>query len=262
MAILYTAEMTVSGITYGRRKGYINYSVSTSSTTTTVTITDIGVAYYTSEYSGNYTYTTTGTVSATCGGTSVGSQSKSEGTVYCTTTPKLISWGSGSSVSFTRTSSNQTKTLQVSFAYSGGTPSTATGSVTITVPKTATTYYLNYNANGGTNEPSSVAYTLNGSCTVNQYNEPVRYGYQFLNWNTKANGTGTTYYPGDAWDTSQQGGTLYAQWAPALATSPTRKFIYIDGEWYPVEYVYIYNGSTWTDVTRQSRLYNGSWLYT
>lgn len=263
MAILYTAEMTVSGITYGRRKGYINYTVSNSSTTTTVTVTDIGVAYYTSEWSGNYTYTTTGTVSATCGGTSVGSKSKSEGTVYCTTTPKLISWGSGSSVSFTRTSSNQTKTLQVSFAYSGGTPSTATGSISITVPKTASTYYLNYDANGGYNEPAPLAYTQNASNVfVNEHNYPARLGYQFLNWNTNKNGTGTTYYPGDAWDTSKQGGTLYAQWAAAIPISQTRKFIYIEDQWYPIEYTYLYNGSAWVDVTRQSRLYNGSWLYT
>lgn len=261
MAILYTAEMTVPGITYGRRRGYINYTVSHTSTTTTVTVTDMGVAYYTSEWSDTYTYTTTGTVSATCSGTSVGSHSKSEGSVYCTTTYKLISWGAGSSVSYTRGSSNATKTLQVSFAYSGASTTPVTASVSITVPKTATTYYLNYNANGGTNEPAPLAYTLNGTAVVNAYNVPVRHGYQFLYWTTNQNGTGTIYYPGDNWNTSLQGGTIYAQWVEALPLSSTHKFIYIDDEYYPVEYVWIYDGNAWVEVLPSSRLYKGSWLY-
>lgn len=260
MAILYTAEMTVSGITYGRRRGYIKYSVNSTSTTTTVTIDDIGVAYYTSEWSGTYTYTTTGTVSATCGGSSVGSKSKSEGSVYCTTSYKLISWGAGTSVSFTRTTSAQTKTLQVSFSYSGGSPNPATGSVTITVPKKAEAeYILNYNANGGWAEPDPVTYTASNPATVNLYNQPTRLGYQFLYWTTNKNGSGTKYYPGDTYSVSG-GGTIYAQWAEGVPLSKTRKFVYIDGEWYPVEKIYVYN-SGWQDVKDESRLYSGSWLY-
>lgn len=262
MAILYTAEMTVSGITYGRRRGYINYSVSTNDTSTTVSVTDMGVAYYTSAWSSTYTYTTTGTVSASCGGTSLGSRSKSEGSVYCTTSYKLISWGSGSSVSFTRTSSDQTKTLSVSFAYPGATTTPVTGSINIVVPKkVAQTYYLNYDANGGYHEPEPLAYTLGGTAIVNLSNQPERMGYQFTYWTTNANGTGTKYYPGDQWNSNLQGGTLYAQWEEGVPLSKTRKFIYIDGEWYPVEKIYVYN-SSWQDVKDESRLYSGSWLYT
>ena len=264
MAILYTAEMTVSGITYGRRRGYIKYTVSTSTNTTTVTIDEIGVAYYTSQWAGNYTYTTTGTVSATCGGTTIGTASKSQGTVYCTTEYKLIPWtntSSAQSVGFSRTSSTQTKTLQVSFSYSGGSPNPATGSISITVPAAAaTTYYLNYDANGGWAEPKAQTYTTSNPATVNVYNQPTRIGYQFLYWTTNKNGSGTKYYPGDSYSVSG-GGTIYAQWVEGVPLSKTRKFIYIDGEWYPVEKIYVYN-SSWQDVKDESRLYSGSWLYT
>lgn len=262
MAILYTAEMTVSGITHGRRRGYIKYSVSTSSSATTVTVSEIGVAYYTNQYAGTYTYTTTGTVSATCGGTSLGSASKSQGSVYCTTEYKLIPWSTTStSVSFTRTSSAQTKTLQVSFAYSGGSPNPATGSISITVPAAeAITYYLNYDANGGWAEPEATTYTSQSSATVNAYNQPTRMGYQFLYWTTNKNGSGTKYYPGDSYSVSG-GGTIYAQWGNALCISPTRKFICIDNVWYPINTVYISNGSTWSQAEYTARLYNGGWLY-
>ena len=246
MAILYTAEMTVSGITHGRRRGYIKYSVSTSSSATTVTVSEIGVAYYTNQYAGTYTYTTTGTVSATCGGTSLGSASKSQGSVYCTTEYKLIPWSTTStSVSFTRTFRAQTKTLQVSFAYSGGSPNPATGSISITVPAAAaTTYYLNYDANGGWAEPKAQTYTTSNPATVNVYNQPTRMGYQFLYWTTNKNGSGTKYYPGDSYSISG-GGTIYAQWKEALMIAPTRKFIYIDDGWYPIEESWVYNGTQW-----------------
>lgn len=261
MARLYTAEMTASGITYGRRRGYIDYTVSHTSTTTTITITDMGVAYYTTEWADTYTYGATGTLTATCGGTSVGSKTIPAISIYCTTTYKTVSAGAGSSVSYTRGTSDSAKTLTVSFATSFATNSPVTGSVTITVPKTATLYYLNYNANGGYAEPAPEAYALNSTHVVNAYNQPSRLGYHFDSWNTAADGSGTTYYPGDAWNTALQGGTLYAQWSDGIPLSKTRKFIYIDGEWYPVEKIYIYN-SGWQDVIDESRLYSGSWLYT
>jgi hypothetical protein len=260
MAILYTSEMTASGITYGRRRGYIKYSVNSTSTTTTVTIDDMGVAYYTSEWADTYTYGATGTLTATCGGTSVGSKTTSAITVYCTTTYKLVSSGAGSSVSYTRGTSNVNKTLTVSFATSFANNSPVTGSVTITVPKKAEAeYILNYNANGGWAEPDPVTYTASSPATVNVYNQPARLGYQFLYWTANKNGSGTKYYPGDTYSVSG-GGTIYAQWAEGVPLSKTRKFIYIDGEWYPVEKIYVYN-SGWQDVKDESRLYSGSWLY-
>lgn len=43
---------------------------------------------------------------------------------------------------------------------------------------------------------------------------PVKKGCKFLGWNTKEDGSGKTYQPGDLYDVNQDGGnaTLYAQW--------------------------------------------------
>lgn len=45
---------------------------------------------------------------------------------------------------------------------------------------------------------------------------PVKKGCEFLGWNTKEDGSGKTYQPGDLYDVNQDGGnvTLYAQWTP------------------------------------------------
>lgn len=46
---------------------------------------------------------------------------------------------------------------------------------------------------------------------------PVKKGCKFLGWNTKEDGSGKTYQPGDLYDVNQDGGnaTLYAQWEKA-----------------------------------------------
>ena len=45
---------------------------------------------------------------------------------------------------------------------------------------------------------------------------PVKKGCKFLGWNTKKDGSGTSYQPGNLYDVNQDGGnvTLYAQWTP------------------------------------------------
>lgn len=45
---------------------------------------------------------------------------------------------------------------------------------------------------------------------------PVKKGYTFLGWNTKEDGSGKTYQPGNLYDVNQDGGTvtLYAKWTP------------------------------------------------
>lgn len=49
---------------------------------------------------------------------------------------------------------------------------------------------------------------------------PVKNGYTFAGWNTKQDGSGTMYQPGDAYSHDQQNGvvTLYAQWNPNTYT--------------------------------------------
>ena len=74
----------------------------------------------------------------------------------------------------------------------------------------------------------TVAFDLNGGtgpvptsfqkCTWTERNVsttiPTRTGYTFKSWNTKKDGSGTAYNPGQTYNTDQNGGTvtLYAQW--------------------------------------------------
>ena len=53
---------------------------------------------------------------------------------------------------------------------------------------------------------------------------PVKKGCKFLGWNTKKDGSGKTYQPGDLYDVNQDGGnaTLYAQWEKAKYTATVK----------------------------------------
>ena len=80
---------------------------------------------------------------------------------------------------------------------------------TLTV-KEIQTYKIQYNANNGTNAPSTsikkYAEALTLSTTI-----PTRPGYTFINWNTAADGSGYSYDAGATY-TTEADITLYAQW--------------------------------------------------
>ena len=83
----------------------------------------------------------------------------------------------------------------------------------LNVSKLSNTLY--YDANGGEGGPSS-NYTNDKNITI-QSKTPTRDGYEFVGWNTKADGTGTTYQPSSSYpiDPNGIGGqkvTLYAMW--------------------------------------------------
>lgn len=82
-------------------------------------------------------------------------------------------------------------------------------SMTVTIPA-LTSYTISYNANGGTGAPGNqtkyYGQNLNLSSTI-----PTRSGYSFNNWNTQADGSGTTYSAGSSY-TVNDNLTLYAQW--------------------------------------------------
>ncbi|MCR4998974.1 MAG: InlB B-repeat-containing protein, partial [Lachnospiraceae bacterium] len=89
--------------------------------------------------------------------------------------------------------------------------------------------YLDYDNNGGYYKPNSQSAAVGDSLTVAQPKEAsgramYRTGYKFDSWNTKADGTGTTYNPGDSitlvesiLDDNNRA-TLYAQWIPNTDT--------------------------------------------
>ena len=71
-------------------------------------------------------------------------------------------------------------------------------------------YTLYYNANGGVGSMSAVTVNENELATVSQ-NTFSRSGYEFISWNTKADGSGSTYKSGDK-ITMTSNITLYAIW--------------------------------------------------
>lgn len=78
------------------------------------------------------------------------------------------------------------------------------------------TYTVSYNANGGSGAPSAQTKTYNTTLTLSG-TKPTRTGYTFKNWNTAANGTGTSYNAGGSY-TANSGVTLYAQWTAITYT--------------------------------------------
>ena len=81
---------------------------------------------------------------------------------------------------------------------------------------TADTYTVSYNANGGSGAPATQTKNygepLNLSSTV-----PSRTNYDFVEWNTAADGTGTSYQPEDEY-TANAALTLYAIWVATVYT--------------------------------------------
>ena len=71
-------------------------------------------------------------------------------------------------------------------------------------------YTLSYNANGGSGSMSSQTVT-EGQATKLKTNTFTKTGYYFTSWNTKADGSGTSYSDG-AYATFYGNTTLYAQW--------------------------------------------------
>lgn len=71
-------------------------------------------------------------------------------------------------------------------------------------------YSVKYSANGGSGAPSAQTKWYGTNLTLSS-TVPTRTGYTFVKWNTKANGSGTSYAAGASY-TANAGVTLYAQW--------------------------------------------------
>lgn len=72
-------------------------------------------------------------------------------------------------------------------------------------------YRVVYNANGGFNAPQTQEKEKDVVLTLS-VDTPTRIGYTFIGWNTKADGSGTSYQPGDTYAVNANL-TLYAQWS-------------------------------------------------
>ena len=101
------------------------------------------------------------------------------------------------------------------------------------------TYTISYNANGGSNAPSSQTKTKDVMLTLSSTKPTRSYtinffanggtistssktlNFTFNGWNTNANGSGTSYASGGSY-TNNESATLYAQWkAPSAYVLPT-----------------------------------------
>lgn len=87
-----------------------------------------------------------------------------------------------------------------------GTASQNTGSLTIT-----RLYTIKYDGNGSTTGVPSDHDKKHGTNTTLSSSIPTRTGYTFAGWNTKQDGTGTTYAKGATYSTNADV-TLYAKW--------------------------------------------------
>lgn len=79
-----------------------------------------------------------------------------------------------------------------------------------------TTYTVSYDANYGTGEPSDQTKTYGETLTLSSV-VPTREKYAFVEWNTNADGTGTSYQPGDSYSTEQVM-MLFAIWRISYET--------------------------------------------
>ena len=82
--------------------------------------------------------------------------------------------------------------------------------VTLYAHWTPDIYKVHYDANGGSGAPGDQTKTYGISLTISSV-KPTRTGYTFQSWNTKADGSGTTFTSGSLY-TTNAALTLYAQW--------------------------------------------------
>ena len=106
----------------------------------------------------------------------------------------------------------------------GGTPTSNYTPPGSTAPITTTTsaagYSVTYNANGGigTAPVDSKGYPAGQSVTVSTTSGTLTYsGFTFVGWQTKADGSGTTYAQGQTFNMGSSNVTLYALWAGGYA---------------------------------------------
>jgi uncharacterized repeat protein (TIGR02543 family) len=103
-------------------------------------------------------------------------------------------------------------------AYANGASFTmGTSSVTLYAQWVANTNTITFNANGGTGTMAAQTIATNASASLTA-NAFTYAGYTFAGWNTRANGSGTTYANSASYTMGTASVVLYAQWTANLNT--------------------------------------------
>jgi len=113
-------------------------------------------------------------------------------------------------VDYTVSYSNNVNAGTATMTITGKNGYTGSVSKTFKIGEKITKYDVKYDANGGSGAPSAQTKTSGQTLTLSS-TKPTRTGYDFINWNTKKDGTGTSYAPGASY-TADASVTLYSIW--------------------------------------------------
>ena len=146
--------------------------------------------------------------------------SSGSGSVILNPFGTYASRGSGSFTGTYSISGNGAATQSITVIFrnyndDNGDSKTTTVSFNVNVPAW-TSYKVSYNANGGSGVPSSQTKWKDQTLTLSS-TKPTRTGYTFSKWNTKSDGSGTSYSSGASY-TANSAATLYAIWTENALT--------------------------------------------
>jgi uncharacterized repeat protein (TIGR02543 family) len=177
-----------------------------------------------------------------------------------TSAPAAGSYGSATSVTLSSTVPTRT-----GYVF-GGWNTTSTGGTnyasgaSYSMPAANTILYakwtiadgtLAYNANNGTTSEASVTAAGNTTTTIANGSNTSRSGYDFVGWNSKADGTGTSYAVGSTFTLSANvTTTIYAQWT---LSKYTLVFNVNGGVGTPQSQSYVQGATTTMPVTNPTR---------
>lgn len=198
----YSAGWLPSGAKVARKyRARLDYSVSAETDTT---ITYKAVLYVNIDHSVNGTYSGTLNLAGT-------TYSGSCTTKYSSSNPvNTVTCVSAKTKTFTKGETATTATIKGGVKSSSGSWTGATLTATATVSIPAKRYSITFDANGGSNPPASQK-KIHGTDLTLTTGIPTRAGYDFVSWNTAADGSGTSYASGATFSTNAIT-TLYAQW--------------------------------------------------
>lgn len=211
---------TVAVFTSGLALKYSSFAVTGFLRITGITVTTTSVTV--KGYAGLYIPQTWGpSTKATVQITGTGQTSISETKNPYASGATYQQYGNSFSWTWNKINSSATKTIQAKVSFESNSwfhDHTCTISYKITIPALPT-YTISYNGNGATSGSTSNQTKIYGTALSLRSNGFTKTNYTFVKWNTKADGSGTSYAAGASY-TTNAGATLYAQWKSDY-TKPT-----------------------------------------